>query len=67
MLIQIRITAHEPPDLRIVISRADMRQPGVAIISIAGCCGVHVGVRAATRAAHAVAEAVKVERADDGL
>ena len=65
--IQEGIAGNEPPDLRIIVARADMRQPGVAVVAIAGVGSVHVGAGAAGRAPDLVAEAVEVERADDRL
>ena len=67
VLIEVRIPSDEAPDLRVVISRADMRQPGVVVVSVAGGCGIHVGAGTAPRTADLVAETIEVERADDRL
>ena len=67
LLVEVGIVGDKPPDLRIVIARADMRQPGVVVVSVAGGCGIHVGAGTAARAAYAVAEAVEVERSHDRL
>jgi len=67
VLVEIGIAGDESPDLRIVIPRAHVRKPGVAVIAVAGGRGEGVRARTAARAPRDIAEGVEVQRADDGL
>jgi hypothetical protein len=54
LLVEEGVPRGEQPHLRIVVPRAEVRQPGVAVVAVAGIGGERVRIAAAAGAADLV-------------